>query len=154
MARLVADASDSELEHRFGSPLALRALLTAMAKGFQPSMAFGFEGEIAFEISSATHAVDGPEAGVQWWTIHVMGARAVARHRTARDPAVTLHVTVPTLVRLVAGIVNPVTEWIEKRAQVSGDVTLANRMVEMFGGVAPLELTAEVLPAHGGSRAT
>src|SRR6202011_2114045 len=42
--------TDDELVRRFGSDLAQRAVFTAMAKAFQPAMAFGFSGDLAFEL--------------------------------------------------------------------------------------------------------
>jgi hypothetical protein len=145
MARLVGNGTDGELEQRFGSPLAIRSLMTAMAKGFQPSMAFGFEGDIQFEILP-----NRPGRGRQsaadshWWTIHVEGTRATARHRPSDDPAITIHTSVADFVRLIAGAVNPVTMWIEKRVTIEGDLTLGNRLVELFGGEAPLDIPAEL----------
>jgi class 3 adenylate cyclase/tetratricopeptide (TPR) repeat protein len=141
MARLVGDGTDSDLEKRFGSPLALRSLMTAMARGFQPSMAFGFEGEIQFEIlPSRSTRRDDDRTSEHWWTIEVHGTKATAKHRPADDPVVTLRASVADFVRLIAGAVNPVTMWIDKRAHVEGDITLANRLVEMFGGEEPLDI--------------
>ncbi len=141
MARLVGDGSDTDLEKRFGSPLALRSVMTAMARGFQPSMAFGFEGEIQFEIlPSRSTRRDDDRTSEHWWTIEVHGTKATARHRPADDPLLTIHTSVADFVRLIAGAANPVTMWIDKRAQVEGDITLANRLVEMFGGEEPLDI--------------
>jgi predicted lipid carrier protein YhbT len=145
MARLVGDGNDGELEKRFGSPLALRSLMTAMARGFQPSMAFGFEGEIQFEIlPSMPGRRESDPSSDYWWTISVEGAKAVARHRPTDQAAVTIRTSVADFVRLTAGAVNPVTLWIDKRVQVDGDITLGNRLVEMFGGEAPLDIPAEL----------
>jgi len=140
LGRLLSDASDEELQRRFGSAIALRGMFTAMARGFQPRMAFGFEGEIAFEIWRRT--ASGTAHTSDWWTIQIKGSRAVARHRTANDPAVTIHGAVPDFIRVVAGVSNPVTAWVEKRLEVEGDVTLGTRLVELFGGEAPLDLAA------------
>ena len=68
------------------------------------------------------------------------GGQATARHRPADDPLLTIHTSVADFVRLIAGAANPVTMWIDKRAQVEGDITLANRLVEMFGGEEPLDI--------------
>ena len=121
--------------------------MTAMAKGFQPSMAFGFEGEIQFEIlptrpGRATGKQSAPNSN--WWTLRVEGAKATARHRPSDDPAITIHTSVADFVRLIAGAVNPVTMWIEKRVNIEGDLTLGNRLVELFGGEAPLQIPADL----------
>ncbi|HJQ43232.1 MAG TPA: AAA family ATPase [Jatrophihabitantaceae bacterium] len=147
MARLVGDGTDAELEKRFGSPFALRSLFVAMARGFQPSMAFGFEGEIQFEIMPTLPGRKGATDAAMtsnWWTITVEGSKAHARHRPAENPAVSIRTTVADFVRLVAGAANPVTLWIEKRAWVEGDITLGNRLVEMFGGEAPLDIPLDL----------
>ncbi|MFN2562995.1 MAG: AAA family ATPase [Jatrophihabitans sp.] len=145
MGRLVGDGTDADLEKRFGSPLALRSVMTAMARGFQPSMAFGFEGEIQFEVlpSRATERDDDRNSD-HWWTIEVSGIKAVARHRPAENPAVTIRASVADFIRLIAGAVNPVTVWIDKRVQVEGDLTLGNRLVELFGGEEPLAIAAQL----------
>jgi tetratricopeptide (TPR) repeat protein len=145
MAKLVGNGTDAEIEKRFGSPLAMRSLFAAMVSGYQPSMAFGFQGEIQFEIFPTVGNRSGsrPEA-TNWWTISVEGNRAHARHRPAESPAVSIRTSVADFVRLIAGAANPVTLWIEKRAWVEGDITLGNRLVEMFGGEAPLAISAEL----------
>jgi tetratricopeptide (TPR) repeat protein len=145
MARLVGDGTDSDLEKRFGSPLGLRSLMTAMAHGFQPRMAFGFEGEIQFELLPTRTARRGTDADSDhWWTIEVRGNKAVARHQPAENPAVTIHASVPDFIRLTAGAVNPVTIWIDKRVQIEGDLTLGTRLVELFGGEEPLAIRPEL----------
>ncbi len=141
MARLVGDGTDSDLEKRFGSPVALRSVIMAMAHGFQPSMAFGFEGEIQFEIlPSRSTRRDDDRTSEHWWTIEVHGTKATARHRPATDPAVTIRTSVADFIRIIAGAVNPVTMWIDKRVEVEGDLTLGTRLVELFGGEEPLDI--------------
>ena len=145
MARLVGDGTDAELEKRFGTAFAMRSLVTAMARGFQPSMAFGFEGELQFEIlPTVTSRKRGDNEAADFWTIVVEGNKAHARHRPADQPAAAVRTSVADFVRLIAGAANPVTLWIDKRAFVEGDITLANRMVEMFGGEAPLDIPVDL----------
>lgn len=145
MAKLIADASDDDLERRFGSRVGQRAMFAAMAGGFQPRMALGFEGELGFEL---TH-LDETTAS-DWWTIQIQGRKATAHHRAPANAEFTLHVAVPDFVRIVAGSVNPVTAWVEGRARGEGDVTLGPRLVELFGGVAPFETAASGAQAAAG----
>lgn len=140
VGKLLVDASDEELERRFGSPIALRGLMTAIAKGFQPRMAFGFEGEIQFEIRIPTASRTAQRS--EWWTLHIEGTRAVARRRTANAPAVTIHANVADFVRIVGGLINPVGLWVSGRVEIDGDVLLGPRLVELFGGETPLDLVA------------
>jgi class 3 adenylate cyclase/tetratricopeptide (TPR) repeat protein len=141
LARLFGDDSDEELERRFGSALAQRALLTGMARSFQPRLALGFQGEIQYELIHVGGA-DAARAS-DWWTIRVDGSKAVARHRTAHDPAVTVHVSVPEFVRLFSGEDDPVAAILDGRLTAEGDLLLGARLTEMFGAVSP----SDVLPA-------
>jgi tetratricopeptide (TPR) repeat protein len=138
LGRIVGDASDEDIERRFGSKLALRGLFSGMAQGFQPRMALGFEGEISFEVWQQT--ASGTARTSDWWTIQITSTKATARHRTAKAPAATIHAPLPDLIRVVAGLSNPVTMWVEKRIEVDGDILLSTRLVELFGGEEPLEI--------------
>src|SRR5215218_2014781 len=53
LARLVRGATDEQLERRFGGELAQRAIFTGMARQFEPNLAFGFEGDLAYELRHA-----------------------------------------------------------------------------------------------------
>jgi hypothetical protein len=142
MAKLLADATDEELERRFGSPLSQRALFTVMTRSFQPRLAVGFRGEIAVEL---THSGENdPQRVSHWWTIEIDSPRAIARHRTPRDPMVTIHSSVPDFIRMFSGMVNPVTMFMEGRVLCTGDVSTAPRLIEMFGGVDPDEVPVEI----------
>jgi putative sterol carrier protein len=50
---------------------------------------------------------------------------------------VRVRLSLPDFVRLVAGELNPVGSLIEGQTEVEGDLPLASRLVEMFGGVSP-----------------
>jgi predicted lipid carrier protein YhbT len=101
-------------------------------------MAFGFEGEIQFEF---THTGDDQQdRPPDWWTLRVIGDKAVARRRIAVEPTVSLHISIADFVRIVSGVVNPVTVWFENDVQIEGDVILGARLVELFGGVSPFEV--------------
>jgi hypothetical protein len=132
LARIVHGTPDEELERRFGSPVAQRALFTTLAISFQPAKAFGFEGDIDFEL---THQDD--RRPPDEWTVRVIGRRARARRGSSERPAVRVRLSLPDFVRLVAGELNPVGSLIEGQTEVEGDLPLASRLVEMFGGVSP-----------------
>jgi tetratricopeptide (TPR) repeat protein len=136
MARLITDYSDDELERRFGSAVAQRALFTAVTRSFQPRMAYGFEGEILFELMHTGERRDRPP---DWWTLRIEGDRATARRRTAHEPATVLHLGVPDLMRLISGLANPVSLLLSRRVRAEGDILMGPRLPEMFGGVAPFE---------------
>lgn len=140
VAKLLGETSDEDLERRFGSTFAQRALFTAMTRAFQPRLALGFEGEIAYELIHA-HDSDVDRAS-DWWTVRIERGRAVARHRTAHDPAVTVHAGIPEFVRIFSGEHDPVGAMLEGRIVVDGDLVLGARLAEMFGSVSPSEVLA------------
>jgi alkanesulfonate monooxygenase SsuD/methylene tetrahydromethanopterin reductase-like flavin-dependent oxidoreductase (luciferase family) len=129
LARLVRGAGDEQLERRFGNRLAQRAIFTGMARQFEPRFAFGFEGDIAYEL--AHHGNSEPPAQ---WTVRVRGGAATALPGLNGTPAVTFRLTVPDFARLVAEEVDPQELLFAGRFEIEGDLTLAARVPEMFGG--------------------
>ena len=73
IAKLVRGASDEQLERRFGSQIAQRAIFGGMARQFEPRFAVGFEGDIAYELA---HAGNG--APPDRWTLRVKDGAAKA----------------------------------------------------------------------------
>jgi alkanesulfonate monooxygenase SsuD/methylene tetrahydromethanopterin reductase-like flavin-dependent oxidoreductase (luciferase family) len=128
VARLVRGASDEQLERRFGSDLAQRAIFTGMARQFEPKFAFGFEGDIAYELSH-----HGNHKPVSRWTVRVEDGSAVVVPGIGRSPAITFHLSVPDFARLVAEEVEPQELLFSGRFDIDGDLTLATRVPEMFG---------------------
>jgi hypothetical protein len=128
VARLVRGASDEQLEQRFGSALAQRAIFTSMATQFKPKLAFGFEGEIAYEL--AHHGNGKPPSR---WTVRVRDGAATVIQGGNGSPAVTFKLSVPDFARLVAEEAEPQELLLAGRFDVEGDLTLAGRVPEMFG---------------------
>lgn len=131
LARMIGEASDDQLERRFGNRVGQRALFSAMASGFRPEEAHGFRGEISYEIVDAA----GRLAGV--WTLEVTGRRARARPRGADRPAATVRMSLPTLIRLAAAVINPTEAMLGGEISIVGDLELAGRLTGMFGGKLP-----------------
>jgi alkanesulfonate monooxygenase SsuD/methylene tetrahydromethanopterin reductase-like flavin-dependent oxidoreductase (luciferase family) len=138
LGRFVDGASDAEIERRFGSQTAQRALLTGMARSFEPSMAFGFEGDIVYELNRRADGDgdgDGPARdGV--WTIRVAGEKARLLPGPGTEPAVTVRIGLVDFVRIAAGE-SPMPAFLEGRVEMEGDLSIARRMGEMFGGPSP-----------------
>ncbi|MEA2362930.1 MAG: hypothetical protein QOD71_2075 [Thermoleophilaceae bacterium] len=128
MARLVRGASDDQLERRFGGDLAQRAIFTSMARQFEPKLAFGFEGDIAYEL---THHGNGKAPSL--WTVRVRHGAATVVGGVEGSPAVTFKLSVPDFARLIAEDVDPQELLFSGRFDVEGDLTLATRVPEMFG---------------------
>lgn len=133
LARLVGDSPDREVERRFGSPVAQRALLTALARSFDPEMALGFEGEIEYEFTRG----DGTGPGGDRWTIRIAGGKARVIHGPAADPALSVRIGVADFVRTAAGKTHPAAPFVSGRAELEGDPAVARRLSEMFGGPSP-----------------
>jgi alkanesulfonate monooxygenase SsuD/methylene tetrahydromethanopterin reductase-like flavin-dependent oxidoreductase (luciferase family)/putative sterol carrier protein len=131
LARLVEDRSDTQVERLARAPLAKRVLFTAMAASFTPRMAFGFEGEIEYELTESSNG-----GAPDHWTIVIRDGKASARHGPANDAAVRLSMGTADLLRLAAGA-NPGAALLEGRTRVEGDFSVAMRLPEMFGAPSP-----------------
>ncbi|MGH2825168.1 MAG: SCP2 sterol-binding domain-containing protein, partial [Thermoleophilaceae bacterium] len=125
---LVRGASDEQLERRFGSALVQRAIFTGMARQFEPKFAFGFEGDIAYELSH--HANGKPPSR---WTVQVKDDSATVSTGVTGTPAITFRLSVPDFARLLAEEVDPQELLFAGRFDVEGDLTLVTRVPEMFG---------------------
>jgi SCP-2 sterol transfer family len=128
IARLVRGASDDQLERRFGSELAQRAIFTGMARQFDPKFAYGFEGDIAYEL--AHHGNGKPPSR---WTVRVRDGAAAAVPGIDGSPAITFKLSIPDFARLLAEEVDPQELLFSGRFDVEGDLALATRVPEMFG---------------------
>jgi hypothetical protein len=133
LAATVRDLDDAEIERRYANPRRQRALLRAMARGFQPAQAAGFSGAIAYELQP--FAIDPPPDAPWRWAIEVDAAagRAHLVEPAPLDPAVTIHFGLADWVRVVAGMENPLSVMVTGRCSVEGDVTVAARQEAMFG---------------------
>ena len=133
ISKMVRNATDEELNERFGSRPMQRALLTAIAMSFDAEKAYGFEGTISYELTRAP-ASNGALRESDHWTINVVGGKATARRGHPKDPKVSLRLSLADFVRVVAGHMNPIGAVLDGAAEVEGDMTVASRLVEMFGG--------------------
>ncbi len=140
VARLTRDDSDEELVRRFGSPLAQRALFRGMTAAFQPTMAFGFEGDVCIELRGRPEDLD---VASDWWTVQIRDGKATARPGGARDAALTLHATIPDFVRLVSGELSVAAAINARTLDIEGDVILAARLPQLFGAVRPMAVVEE-----------
>jgi alkanesulfonate monooxygenase SsuD/methylene tetrahydromethanopterin reductase-like flavin-dependent oxidoreductase (luciferase family) len=136
LSRFVDGASDPELERRFGSQPAQRALLVAMARSFDPSMAFGFEGDIEYELNRRPDGDGAGPAQADRWTVRIAGDRARVLPGPGTDPALIVRIDLVDFVRIAAGD-SPMPAFLDGRIDLEGDLALARRMAEMFGGPSP-----------------
>jgi alkanesulfonate monooxygenase SsuD/methylene tetrahydromethanopterin reductase-like flavin-dependent oxidoreductase (luciferase family) len=132
LARLVGDASDAQVERRFGSAIAQRAMFGGMVRAFAPEAAAGFQGAIVYELTR-------PATGAEpiSWTIEILDGRAGAHPGPRADPALMLRFQLADFVRIAAGTIDPAVPLLGDRASVEGDFSLAARLPEMFGAPSP-----------------
>ncbi len=128
-SRLVRGASDAQLERRFGASTAQRALFSGMARQFDPKFAFGFEGDIVYELSH-----HGNGRAPDRWTVRVAGHSAEVLPGGNGSAAVKLSLSVPDFARVAAEEVDPQELIFDGRFGIEGDLHLASRLSEMFGG--------------------
>ncbi|HEY2601232.1 MAG TPA: LLM class flavin-dependent oxidoreductase [Thermoleophilaceae bacterium] len=133
LGKLVADRSDAEIERRFGRPVAQKAIFGAMARAYVPEVSAGFEGEIVYEL---VHVADG-ERPPDVWTLRVREGKASAVRDNGATPAVLLRMALPDFARIVGGELHPARAMMEGKIELEGDVKVAARLGEMFGGPSP-----------------
>ena len=134
--RLVRGKTDEELEKRFGSARVQKLIFNAMARGFRPDLANGFEGEISFELARHSETSGFPD--VDAWTVVVRADDATARPGYGEAPAMTVRASLPDFCRLIAEELDPVAAVYERRVRIEGEFLLALRLAELFGGVSAL----------------
>ena len=124
LARLIRGRSDQQLERmmRFLAPV----IFKGMARAFRPDRAFGFSGEIEYDLQSNGKS--------RKWVIRIADGKAIAERGSAQHPSVVLHMPAPTFARISAGILSPITAVLERKLDAEGDLGLVNRLSEMFGG--------------------
>ncbi|MGH3373110.1 MAG: LLM class flavin-dependent oxidoreductase [Actinoallomurus sp.] len=126
--RFVSARSDEELERRFG-PAAQRVFFAGMVRSFDPEMAMGFEGRLEFRLRRADEETP--------WTIDVGGGRARLVAGAAGAPTVSVRAGAADFLRLVSGEAQPPALALDGRLEIHGDLAMAPRIGEMFGGPSP-----------------
>ena len=119
--------SDARLEQVFAGAQAQRAIFGMMTRHFQPGKAGGFDGEIVYDLGMS----DGTRRP---WAIEIHNGEAQARQGVGPDPALTIRIPLADFVRVLttAGSFYPLI--VDGRMTMEGDLGLANRMAEIFGG--------------------
>jgi alkanesulfonate monooxygenase SsuD/methylene tetrahydromethanopterin reductase-like flavin-dependent oxidoreductase (luciferase family) len=142
-ARLAASrASDQRLEQIFGSASAQRTLFAMMASRFQPDHAAGFSGAICYDLWQAggpesPDAARGGKGSSRAWTIEISNGRTRVRPGRPQHAAVTIGVGAADFIRLVVGATNAFDLIAAGRLTLDGDVGVAARLGDMFGGESP-----------------
>jgi len=134
LAAMVGGLDDVDLERRFADPRRQRRLLKALARGFQPSRAGGFGGVLAYELEP--FAMEPPPDSPWRWALQLdsRSGRARLLEPAPLDAATTIHIGLADWVRVTAGVEDALTVMVAGRCSVEGDVVLAMRVEDMFGG--------------------
>lgn len=135
LASLIRDRSDEQIERAFGSSIVQAVIFRAMASAYDPSMAFGFNGDIVYELAKRIDgaALDTPAR----WRLRVDGTRVTASRDDSATPAVRVRIGLVDFARIIGGELNPALPMMEGRIGVEGDLGVALRLIEMFGGPSP-----------------
>jgi alkanesulfonate monooxygenase SsuD/methylene tetrahydromethanopterin reductase-like flavin-dependent oxidoreductase (luciferase family) len=133
LAKLVAGRSDAEIEKRFGRAVTQKAIFAAMARAYVPEVAAGFEGEIVYELTRSSNGRRTPDV----WTLRVQEGRATALQAGGAAPAVLVRLPLPDFARIVSGELHPAAALMDGRMELEGDLRVAARLGEMFGGPSP-----------------
>ena len=133
IAKLVSGRSDAEIEKRFGHRVAQRAIFGAVARAYVPEVSAGFEGDIVYELR---HVADGnrpPDV----WTLRVRDGKASAVQGNGGSAAVLVRMGLPDFARILSGELHPAAAMMEGKLELEGDLRVAARLGEMFGGPSP-----------------
>jgi alkanesulfonate monooxygenase SsuD/methylene tetrahydromethanopterin reductase-like flavin-dependent oxidoreductase (luciferase family) len=133
LAKLVAGRSDAEIEKRFGRAVTQKAIFAAMARAYVPEVAAGFEGEIVYELTRSSNGRRTPDV----WTLRVQEGRATALQAGGAAPAVLVRLPLPDFARIISGELHPAAALMDGRMELEGDLRVAARLGEMFGGPSP-----------------
>ena len=137
MARLVRGASDAQLERRFGSDLAQRAIFTGMAQAVRAEIRLRLRGRHRLRAEPPRQ-----RQGPSRWTVRVHDGAATVVPGIGGTPAITFKLSIPDFARLVAEEADPQELLFSGRFGIEGDLALATRVPEMFG--APPQLLGAV----------
>lgn len=125
--RLVGRVSDPAIERFFEKPATQRALFGLMAGSFDPDKARGFTGSVVYELSLS-------DGGRCAWTIEVDGKRARVRQGAVADAALVIRLSLVDFVKVITNVEYFYPLVLDQRMTIEGDLNLAFRLAEMFGG--------------------
>jgi len=128
--RAVSHASDRRLEQMFGTAGAQRTIFALMTSRFSAERAAGFSGSICYRLAVA----DGTSRD---WTIEISDGQAKVRTGAPASPTVTIGVSVPDFARLMTGVRTALDLMADGKLTIGGDLGVAARLGEMFGGDSP-----------------
>ena len=114
----------------FGTAGAQRTIFALMTSRFSAERAAGFSGSICYRLAVA----DGTSRD---WTIEISDGQEKVRTGAPASPTVTIGVSVPDFARLMTGVRTALDLMADGKLTIGGDLGVAARLGEMFGGDSP-----------------
>jgi alkanesulfonate monooxygenase SsuD/methylene tetrahydromethanopterin reductase-like flavin-dependent oxidoreductase (luciferase family) len=122
----IGRVSDAQLE-RFAGARAQAVIFGQMARRFEPATSAGFAGSIVYDLGLS----DGTRTT---WSIDVRDGKAAARQGGADPAAVTIRLPLTDFIRGIVAGDSFMALIAAGTMTVEGDLAVASRLTEMFGG--------------------
>jgi alkanesulfonate monooxygenase SsuD/methylene tetrahydromethanopterin reductase-like flavin-dependent oxidoreductase (luciferase family) len=133
LGKQVTCRSDAEIEKRFSRGLTQKALFAAMARAYVHEVSGNFEGDIVYEL---THVANGKRPA-DVWTLRIRDGKASAVQGNGSAPKVLLRMPLSDFARIAGGDLHPALALMQGKIEIEGDLRVAARLGEMFGGPSP-----------------
>lgn len=101
----------------------LQALMQQAINAFQPEKAAGIDAKIQFNIT-------GNQGGN--WVATIQNQKLTVDQGTTPNPNLTLGADTQDIFNVIGGKLNPMQAFMQGKVQVSGDMSLAMRLVDLF----------------------
>ena len=101
----------------------LQALMQQVISTFQPEKAAGINAKIQFNIS-------GNQGGS--WVATIQDQKLTVAQGTTSNPNLTLAADTQDIFNVIGGKLNPMQAFMQGKVQVTGDMSLAMRLVDLF----------------------
>jgi hypothetical protein len=133
VGRWVHERSDADIERRFGSARVQRAVFTALARAVTPESAGDLHGDLVVELTRDSGVATFAEPDT--WTLEIDGGNTTARQGPSSASLLTLRLSIADFVRLLGGELGGWDALVSRRMRMEGDMAIAMRLEELFGGV-------------------
>jgi putative sterol carrier protein len=133
ISQLIRRVIDGKTDSAMNQLAATRLLRNLMPMAFLPDATCGWEGQIQLEFSPPI----GYLSEERCWRLDIGVAKAKVHTDAVEGPDLRLGMSPATFFKLMAGTLNPVEAWLDGDVNITGDPTVAARLVEMFGGPTP-----------------
>jgi alkanesulfonate monooxygenase SsuD/methylene tetrahydromethanopterin reductase-like flavin-dependent oxidoreductase (luciferase family)/predicted lipid carrier protein YhbT len=126
LAAVVRGRSDAQLHRLFDRGPGLDVIFRGMKAAFVPERAMGFEGDVQYELRTRD--------GVRRWVVSIGDGSVRVRRGSSAEPNLLLRIDIPDFVRLAGRQAYAPRLLLQGAIEIEGDIRLAGRLDEMFGG--------------------